>query len=241
MSLAVLDVGAGEPVALVHGVPGSAAIWERVGQPLLRDLRLLVPDLLGFGRSRARRSEDIAPEAQVLALAGALDDLGLRDITLVGHDLGATVATLLARDRPELVGRLGLVAADTEGSNTLMSGMLVGRRSLRRQTRALAADPDAVKPGAYVGDRRQAMAIRRLARQPAVDLGPVLADLDLPTTVVWGRDDPVSPPERGRRLAEHLPRARFVLIDDAGHLLPTERPAELAHAIRDLVTRPRGA
>lgn len=242
MALAVLDAGDGEPVLLLHGAPGSAASWEAVGEILLRDFRLLVPDLLGFGRSsRPRRSSAVAPDAQARALAAALDELGLNDVTVVGHDFGATVATLLARVRPDLVARLGLVAADTTGSTTLLSGMLVGRRTLRRMTRLLAAAPDEVDAAPYVGDRRQAAAIRRLARQPRIDLAPILAGLDLPTTVVWGTHDPVSPSDQGQRLADQLPRARFVLIEDAGHLLPTERPAELAHALRDLVTRPRGA
>jgi pimeloyl-ACP methyl ester carboxylesterase len=242
MALAVLDAGAGEPVLLLHGVPGSAATWAPVGDVLLRDFRLLVPDLLGFGRSsRPRSRAALATEAQVRTLAAALDELDVRDLTVVGHDLGATVAVLLAGERPDLVARLGLVAADTAGSSALLSGALAGRSTLLRLTRELAADPDAIAPDELVGDRRQARAVRLLAGQPPVDLAPLVAALDLPVTVVWGDDDPVAPPERARRLADTLPRARLVLVEGAGHLLPLERPAEVAHAIRDLVARGRGS
>ncbi len=242
MPLALLDAGEGEPVLLLHGVPGSASVWAQVGDVLLRDFRLLVPDLLGFGRSsRPRSASALAPNAQARMLAAVLDELEQRDVTVVGHDLGATVAVLLATDRPDLVARLGLVSADTVGSAALLSGLFAGRRTLRRVTRDLAADPESVEAAELVGDLRQARAVRRMARLPDVDLAPLVAALDLPLTVVWGADDPVAPPDRGRRLADQLPRARLVLVDHAGHLLPVERPAEVAHAIRDLVTRRRGS
>jgi pimeloyl-ACP methyl ester carboxylesterase len=56
-----------------------------------------------------------------------------------------------------------------------------------------------------------------------------------PALVVWASEDRVMPPEYGRRLAELLPHARLVEVDDSYTLIPLDQPAELAQAIREFI------
>ena len=68
-----------------------------------------------------------------------------------------------------------------------------------------------------------------------VELTEQLRSFDRPALVVWAAEDRVMPPEHGRRLAELLPQARLVEIEDSRTLIPEDRPAEFAAAIRDFV------
>jgi pimeloyl-ACP methyl ester carboxylesterase len=101
-----------------------------------------------------------------------------------------------------------------------------GDAATARWTRAVLADP---------GARRDAVrALRGIAadRGALLDAAQRLSAFDRPALVVWATEDRVMPPEHGRRLAELLPDARHVEIDDSYTLIPLDRPAELAAELR---------
>jgi pimeloyl-ACP methyl ester carboxylesterase len=60
---------------------------------------------------------------------------------------------------------------------------------------------------------------------------PLLRNVTTPTLLVWGRDDRVAPVECGEIYAATLPHARLVVLEDAGHYVDVEKPAELARLI----------
>ncbi len=90
-SMAYVDVGEGPPVVLLHGIPTRGFMWRNVIPELLPGHRVIVPDLMGYGRSYAGPALSYEPRAQVEYLAGFLDGLDLRDATLVVTDLGAVL------------------------------------------------------------------------------------------------------------------------------------------------------
>jgi len=69
-----------------------------------------------------------------------------------------------------------------------------------------------------------------------LDAAEALPTYQRPALVVWAREDRVMPPEHGRRLAELLPQARLVEIDDSYTLIPLDQPARLTQSIRDFVS-----
>ena len=73
-------------------------------------------------------------------------------------------------------------------------------------------------------------------RDLMLDAAQALPDFDRPALVVWASEDRVMPPEHGRRLAELLPDAQLVEVDDSYTLIPLDRPGELAAAIREFVS-----
>jgi pimeloyl-ACP methyl ester carboxylesterase len=77
-------------------------------------------------------------------------------------------------------------------------------------------------------------------RRLLVDLSDQLAKYDQPALIVWAKEDRVMPPEHGRRLAELLPDARLVEIDDSYTFVPLDQPVRLAGAIRAFVDQPVG-
>ena len=109
--LSFLRGGEGEPLVLLHGIPGSAYAWEASGRQLAERYQVIIPDLLGFGRSDPPRG-DYYISAQAVAIRELLVYLGLKSLYLGGHDFGAPVALTLMRLFPELEVR-GLVLSAT--------------------------------------------------------------------------------------------------------------------------------
>jgi pimeloyl-ACP methyl ester carboxylesterase len=79
--------------------------------------------------------------------------------------------------------------------------------------------------------------LRSITAEPGmlVELAERLPSFDRPALIVWARDDRVMPPEHGARLAELLPHARLVEVDDSYALIPLDQPAALAAALREFV------
>lgn len=93
------------PALLLHGVPETAHMWREMLPELARDRIVLAPDLKGFGDSEARGPYDITTLVRELdALARA--EIGGREIDVIGHDWGGTLAAVLATRNPDLVHRL---------------------------------------------------------------------------------------------------------------------------------------
>ncbi|MDB4894470.1 MAG: ydjP [Firmicutes bacterium] len=95
----------GQPVLLIHGIQGCAAIWAEVAEGLAgRGFRVVAYDLRGHGRSG--RSDDYQMAAHVRDAAAVIEQLGLAPVAVVGHSLGGSIAWEAAADRPDLVARL---------------------------------------------------------------------------------------------------------------------------------------
>ncbi len=250
--------GRGPAVVLVHGVPGSSASWSGVVENLSLDHDVIVPDLLGFGASsRPESIDDLAPVAQAAAVGHLLRELGIRSVSLVGHDVGGLVAASVWEQHPERVRSLTLVScgASTEipvpFPRSSVRWPLIGRpcaslvfggRSLNsmliRGTASGARRPD---PEFAIGDRRQRRAIGTILRELVINadvhVSPIeagLGRLDVARSLVWGARDPLVPLEYGTRLATRM-GVRPNVLPDAGHFLPDERPRDVAYLVRRLV------
>src|ERR1039458_1712444 len=108
VSLHVAEHGAGDPVLLIHGWPDSGELWRhQVPALVAAGVRVIVPDMRGFGRSA--RPGDVAAYALPHAVAdgtGLMDAFGIESAHVAGHDWGAAVAWLTAMLAPDRVRRL---------------------------------------------------------------------------------------------------------------------------------------
>ncbi len=108
------QIGEGKPVLLLHGIPGSSKCWDPVTEILKAKSRLIVPALLGFGKSS--RSEDIDElwtVNQSNCVKQIADDLGIEKINVVGHDYGGPVALTMLAKNPGLIEKLVLISSNT--------------------------------------------------------------------------------------------------------------------------------
>jgi pimeloyl-ACP methyl ester carboxylesterase len=121
--------GAGHPIVLVHGSFTSSHLWQDVLARLPRGHRVLILDLLGHGRSDPPGQRAMTVAAHASRLEQLLDVLGVAEVTLVGHDMGAAVATRLAFGRPDRVAHLMLVNPTLLAGNSAEAPL---NRRLRR-------------------------------------------------------------------------------------------------------------
>ena len=119
--------GSGEPIVLIHGFPTSSHLWLDVVAKLPEGRRVVVVDLLGFGRSDAPVHAEYTISAHGERLVRLLDALRIDRAVLVGHGTGGAIALWAALKVPERVTRIALIGSSTSE----------GWFSRARRTRAL--------------------------------------------------------------------------------------------------------
>ena len=101
--------GGGEPVVFLHGFPTSSHLWSDVVRLMPAGNRLVVCDLLGYGRSDRPLGRDLSIRGHGERVLGLFDTLGINFACVVGHDVGGGIAQWLAIRHPARVSRLCLV------------------------------------------------------------------------------------------------------------------------------------
>jgi pimeloyl-ACP methyl ester carboxylesterase len=252
--------GAGEPVVFIHGFPTSSHVWSDVVPFMPHGHRLVVLDLLGYGRSDRPFHRQLGINAHADRVAELLDELRIDRACVVGHGVGGGVAQSLATRFAHRVSRLGLidsVAFDAwptvMGQLARMSAPLARmlppsvclaalRRSLRRAYTDAARAAHSVDLYAHAfadSEGRDALVahLRALRSNETRALGAALQRIAVPTAIVWGENDHVVPIELGHRLRETIPGAILEVIPGAGHFTPEEAPRRVADAITALLAR----
>jgi non-heme chloroperoxidase len=264
---AVLDgVVVGSPadptVVLSHCWTGSRASWEPVAARLVAAGRQVVLyDQRGHGASTLGPD---APTVDTLGddLAAVLDAVDAREAMIAGHSMGGMAIMALAIARPDVMAERvrALVLAGTAGFGVAGGPLSAPSRLLfgdRRVERLMASRLGPALCRGAVGRRpRQAhlvatrnaylslpTAVRRdfLIALQAMDFRAGLESMAVPTTVVIGSRDLLTPPRLGRALAAAIPGARLVELPGAGHMLPYEEPDRLAEIILSAPTLQGGA
>jgi pimeloyl-ACP methyl ester carboxylesterase len=227
-------------LVLVHGASHQGGKWDRI---LSQVANAVAPDLPGHGASRGPGRERIADYAAWLERFAAA--LGLERPLAVGHSMGGAICLSAVVAGGDWSG-LGLVATGArlrvhpDLLQVLRAGrvpehlaeMMFGPRALsgqiRQEERALAACDPVVRAMDF-------------AACDAFDLRPRLAEVAVPTEVMVGGEDRLTPAPYGEFLAQAIPGAQFTLVPDAGHLLMVEQPAVVLRVLRRLVARARAA
>ena len=211
--------GGGPPLILLHGLSGSSLWWGRNIGPLSARFTVYAIDLPGFGENRARGPFVLGEAAA--RLGAWMDAVGLRRASIAGHSMGGCIAADFAAGTPDRVDRLILIDAPlfpyTDGLVRLAANSAaMARRLPIRFLPILIRDALRAGPSTLRSASREAL---------AADLGPRLAAITAPALVIWGERDHLFPPAYGRRVAEALPKAKFTVIDGAGHNAMWDRPA----------------
>jgi pimeloyl-ACP methyl ester carboxylesterase len=252
--------GAGEPIVLVHGFPTSGHLWSTVVPLLPAGHRVVVLDLLGFGRSDPPASHGVDLRSHADRLIGVLDHLGINFACVVGHDLGGGIAQSVAIRHPQRVSRMCLV--NSVAFDAWPARALKLARAMLPLTRHLPSswilslvradllrgylDHDRgshdidlyLRPFADTVGREALMShLRALDCAETQALAPRLKDIVSPSAIVWGQDDPFLPVSLGERLSSAIPGSTFEVIPEARHFVPEEAAHQLAGAIGTLLLR----
>ena len=260
LHLNVVEVGSGFPIVLVHGLPSCASDWAMLPQKLAaKGYRVIAYDRIGYGySSRTPPTPDrYTYESNAHDLAALLDALGIERAALVGWSYGGAVVQTLAREAPDRVSHLVLVAAvgpaQPENRDDALSLVLaspvgnavlgwvasippLGRQMTHGTLVQAFARADAIPPGWT--EYTQAMLalpgtldtfVWESQRGHAATLQPQL--LHMPALILQGTADRLVPPPVAEDLHRRLAGSRLVMIAGGSHMLPVTHADVLADRI----------
>ncbi len=259
LRLAHLDEGDGAPVVFLHGEPTWSFLWRKVIPPV-RDagFRCIAPDLPGFGRSDKPVEIDwYSYDRHVDAVAPLLDELDLREATVVVHDWGGPIGLRLAVEHPDRIARI--VVLDTglftghqkmteawmafrnfvERTEDLPVGFLVRGACKRDPGDEVIAAYDAPFPNSEskAGARAFPLILPLTPEGPGAQAGQRVLDAlrgdRRPKLVLWADSDPVIPLQTGERFAASLGTAVDHVIAEAGHFLQEDAGPQIGRLVAD--------
>jgi 3-oxoadipate enol-lactonase len=251
VTLAVEARGDGPALLLIHGFPLDRSMWAHQIATLAR-WRRIAPDLRGCGFSDAPE-QGYTMAAYADDLVRLLDRLRAERAVVAGHSMGGYVAFEMLRRHRERV--MGLILVDTRAGADTSEGRK-GRDALievaRTQGPAAVAEhllPRLVGRSTQRTQPQVLEQVREMARRTPVpgmvgaltamrdrpDSTPHLAAIDVPTLVVVGEEDELTPPPMARAMTSAIPSAAMTTIPGAGHLAPLEAPTAVTRVIAEFL------
>jgi pimeloyl-ACP methyl ester carboxylesterase len=245
------DVGTGMPVAFIHGFPHNRTLWAPQVSALVDRARCIALDLRGFGESSKHGPFTMDQYADDVAML--LRMLGIERTVVAGLSMGGYIAFALWRRHRELVRALVLAdtraGADGEDARAKRQSLIDLARS--RGSEAVADGQIVGMIGKSTREKRPALidnVYRMLASAPVegisgaleammgrIDSTPTLATIDVPTLVVVGAEDVLTPVSEAEILHNAIRGSRLEVIEQAGHVSNLERPASFNHVLSEFL------
>jgi len=259
-----VEMGEGPPVLFVHGLGGSWRNWLENIPHFAKTHRVVAPDLPGFGLSAAP-PEPITMSAYGDFLVKFSDAVGLPPETaLVGHSMGGFISTEAVIEVPDryrclvLVSAAGVSFATMRESSKAVIGLLIrimlpianqriapnlGRKRLRTASFAgVIAHPNLIRRemlwelGQYaVNSQSLIEAAYALA---GYDTRERLAEIRVPTLIVWGEQDRLVPTSGAYEYQRRIAGSRLTVIHDSGHMVELERPDRFNLEVGEFIDSP---
>jgi 3-oxoadipate enol-lactonase len=243
--------GTGLPVVLVHGFPLDSRIFDAQVAALSDKYRVITIDLPGFGQS---------PSSKPFTVASMADDLHaiLRQIdafpcVLGGLSMGGYIALGYVIKYPSTLRGLMLIdtkaEADTAEGKAGRDKMIQSVREFGSQAAANAMEPRMLAPEAaqsrpdllrqvckiMTGCRAQTVEYALAAMRDRIDYSSELPSIPVPTLIIVGDADQITPPKVAQAMQTQIPQAQLTIIKGAGHLSTMEQPEQVNRAMREFL------
>jgi len=242
------------PIVLIHGTSSNLHTWEGWASALRGQRRVIRFDLPGFGLTGPNATNDYSMDGYVRFVTALLDRLGVSRFVIGGNSLGGEVAWATAHALPLRVEKLILVdsagyrfestsvppgfrIARTPGLRGLMTNLLPPG-TVERSLRNVYGDPSRVTPELveqYTDMARRAGNRRALAARMAqrfTGREHEIADLKVPTLILWGKLDRLIPPVYAQRFAADIAGSRLIVFDGLVHVPHEEDPTVTVAAVK---------
>jgi len=263
--IAYRDAGAGEALLLIHGMAGSSATWRAVIPELAKRYRVVAPDLLGHGESAKPRG-DYSLGAFAAWLRDLLDELGIRQATVIGQSLGGGVAMQFTYQHRDYCQRLVLISSGGLGPDLNWILRILSAPGAELVLPVVAPQPVlnlGNKLGSWLtsagiksprtgemwsaycslSDRPTRQAFLRTLRsvvdyrgQAVSALGKIHVSHGLPTLLIWGEQDRIIPVAHGYAAHEAVPGSRLEVLAGVGHFPHVESPNAVVDILDDFIT-----
>ncbi|MFS8931394.1 alpha/beta fold hydrolase [Cupriavidus taiwanensis] len=239
--LAIGDVrawvsGQGPVVVFCHGFTTTSEFWRSQAEDLSGTHTVVCVNLPGHGISPAPRERAYTMAAFVDDLHAVFTMLGLKDAVLVGLSMGGTISQLFALEHGSLLRGLVLVGAtphglgeDVDAARVLeaieMYGVAKASQNVIERSFAPLTDRGLIDFGkAEVAQTPEHVARQAIVSLNVSDTRDRLSEIAVPTLVVCGTEDTITPPRESVKLAAGIPGARLRMVEGAGHFPMLEAP-----------------
>lgn len=246
-----VEMGSGEPLVLLHGIPESWYCWNNQIPILARQFRVLALDLKGYGET-SKEDGDYRTTTCASEILKLLDELNIQKFRIGAHDWGSPIADRMCEQQPDRVVQY------------VRASISVHRYDVRNSLHHLRLNKDPgggaklmTHPGTYVKVwfdsscwpethpseaeiGRITTEFSRPGTAEAVvryfrDIGNVspmdYSRLTMPVLYIHGEHDPRQPIEYVRGIEDHIPGLEAVLLLECGHFVTHEKPAEVSNAM----------
>ena len=238
--------GEGETLLLLHGWGANIRCFDRIFRDLAENHRVVALDLPGFGLSGDPAGEwgvdDYAKFVKTFLAAAGVDKMHL-----MGHSFGGRISIKLATD-PEFAPRIEkLVLTGSAGLKRRRTLLGKLRGGIRKVLRGMlkTSGMSKVFPVRYdkLGRRfasRDYLAATPLLRKclikvVAEDLAPLLPGINVPTLLIWGKNDTETPVADGYTMQKLIPGARLEVLDNAGHFAFLNHPEKFSALLKEFL------
>ncbi len=257
--LAYLDIGQGPPVILLHGFGGSMWQWEQQQTALAQTHRVLTLDMIGAGLSD-KPDLTYSPTFMLNTFTAFMDNLNIKQATLIGNSMGAGVAAAMALANPERVNKLVLISgfpANVVESTSSPSyrrfvehrppiwlakiGLwMAGRWATEQVLKEIIFDHRLITPILIERSFRNRTdrgflhpLYSQLDHLPEWenDYAPRLTQISQPTLIIWGTDDRIFPPSVGQTMHATIPNSTYLEVPNSGHIPQWENPQVINPAL----------
>lgn len=241
------DRGKGLPVLLVHGFPVDSRMWGAQISELSSNFRTIAPDLRGFGQTHA--FDPFTMETMADDLHALLEQIGALPCVLAGLSMGGYIALAYVRKYPTDLCALMLVDTKAEGDTAeqkegrqKMIDLVrsQGTKAIAEQMlpKMLAEETPKCRPAVAQALRGLMEACppktiehALLAMRDRPDQSPNLSSIAVPTLVIVGDHDAITPVAIAQSMQKKIPQAQIAVITGAGHMAPMEQPAQVNQAM----------
>ena len=245
----VVDEGEGPAIVFVHGLGGTANVFDPAASALVGDHRVICFDLTGHGMSPLAKETSIAGWADdVVAI---LDDCGVEQASVVAHSMGTIVAQQVIASCPHRVDKVVLLGPIRDlapagrqsqrerAALVRESGMAAVAHTISRAATSATVQAEQPAVVAFVKElllRQVPEGYAAACEALAESSPPDVSAFERPVLLVTGSDDGVSPPDRLDDVAATFTSARTVVIDGIGHWTPVEAAVEVNRRLADFFT-----
>ena len=242
-----LEGGTGEPLLLLHGFGADKDNFVQIAPKLTQHYHLIIPDHIGFGESSKPADANYGPDAQAKRLHALLQVIGINGpVHIGGNSMGGLIAIHYGLNFPQDTISLWLLDPAGATSAPPTDFIATALKSSARNPLEIRSTDDmaflvtkaAFKPPYIPRPMIEVMAKGRIANQALekkvfVDMfgdntEKRLADIAMPTLIVWGDKDEILHPAGADIMKKLIPYSTMVMMHDIGHMPMIEDPAKTA-------------
>ncbi|NER12852.1 alpha/beta fold hydrolase [Leptobacterium flavescens] len=246
VDVAYTDIGQGQPIILLHGIPTWSYLYNNVIDAFAKEYRVIAPDFLGHGNSDQRDLFDRSIEVQAKMVLRLMKALNLEKAHIIGHDTGGGVSLILAIKHPEVVDKLVLSNIVTYDSWPIDDMLALGNPEWIKKPVSEIADfllegyemglsnpeqlTETFKEGIrapYLTEKGKISLIRNassLNTNHTTSLVSRHKEIGVQTLLLWGVDDPWQTIADGERLHTEIPNSTLIRLEKTSHWLQQDSP-----------------